>query len=242
MAKRIVVSQPMVFPWVGLFEQVRLADVFVHYDDVQFPLGRSFMSRVQIRSGEGVRWLSIPVKRGTQLIRDVVVDDSQRWREKHLRTLAQCYAKAPHVADMMVIAEETYALATESLCELNCRATEGIAAYFGFAPHFVRSSALAAPAAASEKLLNIVLALGGNAYVTGHGARNYLDHELFERHGVAVGYMDYRKTPYPQLHGEFTPYVSILDLIANVGRAGADVIASGTVDWREFVARPSATA
>jgi hypothetical protein len=239
-AQRIVISQPMVFPWVGLFEQVRLADAFVHYDDVQLPQGRSFMSRVQIKSAEGVRWLTIPVKRGLQLIRDAEVDDSQRWRERHLGTLRQCYAKAPYLADMLEIVERTYALATRSLSEINCFATEATAAYFQLAPRFLRSSALAAPAASSEKLLNIVIALGGTTYVTGHGARNYLDHELFERHGICVEYMDYRKLRYPQLHGDFTPYVSILDLIANAGRSGAQVICSGTVGWREFVARSAA--
>ena len=74
----------------------------------------------------------------------------------------------------------------------------------------------------------------GDVYVTGHGAKNYLDHEAFERGGVHVEYMDYQRRAYPQLHGEFTPYVSILDLIANMGREGRDLICSGTVSWREF--------
>ncbi len=47
--------------------------------------------------------------------------------------------------------------------------------------------------------------------------------------------MDYRKTPYPQLHGEFTPYVSILDLIANTGGESGDYINSGTIYWKEFL-------
>ncbi len=46
--------------------------------------------------------------------------------------------------------------------------------------------------------------------------------------------MDYEKIPYPQLHGDFNPFVSILDLVANVGRAGREVIRSHAVDWRSF--------
>ena len=41
--------------------------------------------------------------------------------------------------------------------------------------------------------------------------------------------------PYPQLHGEFTPFVSALDLVANCGRAGRQYIHSKTVNWKEFV-------
>ena len=50
----VVISQPMLFPWVGMFEQVALADVFVHYDDVQFSKG-SFTNRVQLKTARRVR-------------------------------------------------------------------------------------------------------------------------------------------------------------------------------------------
>ena len=47
----VVISQPMLFPWVGMFEQIRLADVYVHYTDVQFSKG-SFVNRVQIKTAD----------------------------------------------------------------------------------------------------------------------------------------------------------------------------------------------
>ena len=51
----------MFLPWIGLFEQIRLADVFVHYDDVQMPRGRSFVQRVQIKTPRGQQWLSAQI-------------------------------------------------------------------------------------------------------------------------------------------------------------------------------------
>ena len=48
--------------------------------------------------------------------------------------------------------------------------------------------------------------------------------------------MAYEKRPYPQLHGEFTPFVTVLDLIANLGRDGRRQIVSGTTNWRHMVA------
>jgi hypothetical protein len=45
--------------------------------------------------------------------------------------------------------------------------------------------------------------------------------------------MDYKMTPYDQLHGDFTAYVSILDLVANVGKKGKDFVNSGAIDWKE---------
>ena len=81
----------------------------------------------------------------------------------------------------------------------------------------------------------LVKELDGETYITGHGARNYLDHELFEEAGVRVEYMKYNQTEYRQLHGAFTPFVSILDLIANEGKDGRRVISSSSVYWKEFM-------
>ena len=49
-----------------------------------------------------------------------------------------------------------------------------------------------------------------------------------------VKYMEYKLTKYRQLHGEFTPYVSILDLIANCGKTGKNVICSDAKYYKEL--------
>jgi hypothetical protein len=235
---KIVISQPFFFPWIGLFEQIRLADVYVHYDDAQFPLGRgrTFINRVEVKTPQGPHWLTVPVLRpGIQLISDVVAANESCWRDKHRKTLMYNYAKAPFVAEMMEIVDSVYALKTSLLCDLNIYGIERVSAYFGFAPRFCLASSFGVKSSSSVKVLELVQHLNGDVYITGHGAKNYLDHELFERNGVQVEYMNYQRTPYPQLHGEFNPHVSILDLIANLGRAGREYIHSSTTPWREFV-------
>jgi hypothetical protein len=89
----------------------------------------------------------------------------------------------------------------------------------------------------SQRVLDIVHAVGGTIYITGHGARNYLDHEAFEESGIKVHYMHYERSPYPQLWGEFTPFLTSLDLLANLGRDGQYQIASASVPWREFLSK-----
>ena len=71
--------------------------------------------------------------------------------------------------------------------------------------------------------------------MTGHGALNYLNHEIFERSRIKVKYMHYQKVHYKQAHGDFTPFVTGLDLVANCGRDGFDVICSEAIYWKEFI-------
>lgn len=234
---RVVISQPMFFPWVGLLEQLRTADVWVHYDDVQFSKG-SFTNRVQVKAPGETRWLTLPLagRKLSDRIDQIRVQD-EPFREKHLAMLSKLYEGAPFARDMLRLVESVYAIDTDSLAEIAIASFDALVRYFDLGTHpTCRSSALDIPGSGSARVLDFVTKLGGSEYVTGHGARKYLDHEAFEERGVHVSYMQYGLRPYPQLHGSFTPYVSALDLVANKGRDGRDIITPRTLPWREFLA------
>lgn len=235
--RAVVISQSMYFPWVGLLEQVRLADIFVHYDDVQF--ARGFYNRVQIKTANGTRWMTVPTRdrhRG-QRIDEVRIDESEDWRASHRSHLIHAYRRAPFLDDLLGVVDAVFAEPADSLADVTRQSILAIAAYFGLDREtcFLRSDEMGVLGSSSQRLKDLTAALGGTVYITGHGARNYLDHDLFERSGIDVRYMEYACVPYPQLHGAFTPYVTGLDLIANCGRAGGKVIRSGSVNWKEFM-------
>jgi hypothetical protein len=235
--KTVVISQTMYFPWVGMLEQMRLADVFLHLDDAQFSKG-GFLNRVQIKTQEGSTWLTVPLrekKLGQPLNQARLADHD--WRRKHLATLRHAYAKAPFAGEMLDLVEGVFGEEHDSLAALGAASMKSLAEYFDILPANIRwSSELDAPGTGSSRVLELCQALGAERYLTGHGARNYLDHEAFEAAGIRVEYLNYEKRPYCQLHGEFTPFVSALDLVANCGRAGRASICSGAVHWKEFVA------
>ena len=122
--------------------------------------------------------------------------------------LKQAYAKAPFFRSMWDLVNEVYARPAANLAEFTMDGMMAICRYFGLDQNkqFAKSSDLGIPGESTQRVLDVVQRFHGNVYVTGHGARQYFDHELFESHGVAIEYMDYQKTPYPQLYGEFTPY------------------------------------
>ena len=235
---KIVISQPMFFPWIGLFEQISLADLYVHYDDVQFSKG-SFVNRVQIKTQDGFKWMTVPLddlKLG-QHIKDVKISDKTNWRASHLDLLRQVYAKAPYQQDMLDIVSHVYSHTSQTISELSISSISEICKYFSIndPTDFLYSSKLGLPGTSSQRVLDVVKHLHGKTYITGHGARQYLDHDLFEQNNIRVEYINYNKHVYPQLYGEFTPYVSILDLVANMGKSGRDTIDSQTIHWKEFI-------
>lgn len=240
---RVVISQSMLFPWVGLLEQMRLADAFIHYDDVQFSKG-SFVNRVQIKTAEGMRWMTVPLQdlHLGQRIDEVRIAPAAHWRDRHLDLLARSFADAPYAADALALAEQVYAAGHERLGALARASLLALADYFGLSAgkRFDDVRALEVGGSSSARVLDVVQRLGGRHYITGHGASRYLDHGLFESAGVQVQYMSYQRRPYPQAHGAFTPYVSGLDLVAHCGRNGTAWIASPAIPWQDFMAHTKA--
>ena len=231
----VVISQPMLFPWPGFFEQMMLAERYYFLDDVQFSKG-SFINRVQIKNFEKINWMTIPLsaKSGYQEIRNLItVDDG--WRDKHIAILSQAFRHAPYKKDAIRLAEKAYA--KESIIDVLIESIEASASYLGIATdqYRVRTSSINVSGHSSQRVLDIVIAATGSLYITGHGAANYLDHEAFVYAGIEVDYMNYSRTPWPQSGGEFTPFVSILDLIANVGPRSADHLKPATENWRTFI-------
>jgi hypothetical protein len=63
--------------------------------------------------------------------------------------------------------------------------------------------------------------------LSGSAARSYLDVAQFDAHGIAVDWQEFSHPVYPQLHGEFVPYMSAIDLILNCGDQSRAVLTAG---------------
>lgn len=232
--KTVVISQPMYFPWAGFMGQMAQADCYIWLDDAQFSKG-SFTNRVQVKSANGRNWMSIPLdKKGAfQQIRQLNSVNPD-WRRSHRELLRQQLAGAPHLALALSIFDAS--VAHDSLVDLLIATCEMPARELGILPaEILRSSEMGAPGSSSQRVVDLVRAVQGTRYLTGHGAARYLDHQLFEDAGIAVEYMAYDVAPWPQLHGEFTPFVTILDAIAHCGESAASHLGGATIGWREFV-------
>jgi hypothetical protein len=237
----VVISQPMFLPWLGLFEQIKLSNVFVHYDDVKLPQGRSFMSRVQIKTTSGSAWLTAPIDRNLSgdLISDSWLIGEQEWRRRHLKTIYCCYAKAPFFDLMYDLASQIYSFPSNNLSEFNQNAIEAVSSWLELDTIYIKSSQLEIHGSSTQRLVDICKKFKAQNYITGLGALNYIDYKKFEDNDIHVRYMAYQKQSYQQLYGEFTPYVTILDAIANCGENTRKLLCSNSIYWKDFINEPS---
>ncbi|MCK7578325.1 MAG: WbqC family protein [Chromatiales bacterium] len=237
----MVILQPMYFPWSGLIEQYRLCNTFVYYDDAQYSKG-GFTNRVQIKTMQGIRWLTVPLRdlRLGQRINQVEIDNRIDWKRRQIDQLRQAYAKAPYREDMLDLISGLFKNDYYIIGDLAQKSTEALISYFPSIKNntiTLLSSHMKIQGASTQKVIDLCSTLNAKKYLTGHGARHYLEHEKFEAQGIDVAYIDYSLSEYPQLHGPFTPYVSALDLIANCGPEAVNYIKGQAIDWRSFLSK-----
>jgi hypothetical protein len=231
----VVITQPMLFPWPGFFEQLALADTYIYLDDAQYSKG-GFTNRVQILHNDTSKWLTIPLAgNGTfQRICDLTAA-GEEWRRRHRDFLRQAFSGAPFASSALSQLDRAYREA--KLVDLLIASIEESAKALGIGQRrrVLKASDLLVDGRSWPRVLDLVLAVGGTRYLTGHGAANYLDHEAFEMAGVKVEYMRYSLGTWPRGGDNRTPYVSVLDLIAWTGPQAGSYLKPATLPWREFL-------
>jgi hypothetical protein len=227
---KIVVLQPLYLPWVGYFDQIHQSDVFVFYDDVQYSK-QSWQSRNKIKSQTGWQWLIVSILKKSQderLICNMEIDNHRSWFKKHLQSIKLNYRKSPYYDDYIGHFELIYSKEWRYLVELDIKCIKLICELLGLKRKFVRSSQLKVEKTDRVKrLINICQLFDADEYLTGELAKDYLNEKLFDDAGIKVEYQQYRHPEYPQLYGEFIPYLSVVDLLFNCGPESLKIITSG---------------
>jgi hypothetical protein len=59
--------------------------------------------------------------------------------------------------------------------------------------------------------------VGATHYLSGNGARDYMQPEKFAQAGIQVVWQQFSHPVYPQQFGAFVPYLSSLDVLFNCG-------------------------
>jgi WbqC-like protein family len=221
MAKKVAILQSNYIPWKGYFDMIAAVDEFILYDDMQYTR-RDWRNRNQIKTSQGLQWLTIPVRvkgKYHQKIRDTEIDGLD-WALSHWKALLQNYRRAPHFTEIAAWVEPLYlAEPSNSLSQLNRCFIEAVCNYLGIKTLISNSWDYTQIEGKSERLANLCQQAGGTEYISGPAAKNYIDEDVFSNHKIKLTWFDYNDYPeYPQLWGEFTHAVSILDLLFNCGK------------------------
>jgi hypothetical protein len=220
---RVAIIQPHFLPFIGYFDLMNRADVFVYYDTVQF-VRRSWHCRTYVNDQGKARWLSAPVQtEGGSRCPLCAMEwaDDHPWRSKMARRLEHCYANAREPMGLHEILQMVR-LGPPMLADWNIAANAIIAKLLGITTPVVRASLLAPVVGdKQDRIIRLCQALGATHYLCGPGSRTYVCDRDFDRSGITVEWLTYNyQYRLPTNHGEEV-FPSALDLILTRGKEAA---------------------
>jgi len=71
------IHQPEYLPYLGFFDRIKKADVFIVLDNAQYQKN-AFINRNKIKTSQGWQWLTVPVKKRESLknINEMEIDNN----------------------------------------------------------------------------------------------------------------------------------------------------------------------
>jgi len=217
--KILSAHQPQYAPWLGLLHKIMLCDTFCIFDDCQMS-GDQWENRNRIKGPNGEFWLTVPIKsreKREQKLYEIEIDNTQRWRDKHKKSIINCYQKAPYFNQFEGFFDALYSQDWELLTELNEYFLRWLLAILDINVEIVKASNYNFEGQKSDLVLDMCKKLGADIYIFGSQGEGYADKEAFERAGIKLCFQQYSHPVYPQLWGQFEPYMSVIDLLFNVG-------------------------
>lgn len=216
-----VIHQPDFLPYLGFFQRLLQADLYVVLDNVQFLRGsRRWHNRDKIKTAHGEKWITVDVKKAPRGIplNEVVLADTD-WRERNLNAISAGYRDAPFFGEIFPPVAALFALGCTRLVDFTMASISMLQGLFGIEIESVTASSLHPVGKGNELLVDILQKTGARRYLSGIGAKAYFDPAPFERAGISVLWQQFAHPVYPQLHGAFIPYLSSVDLLFNCGAA-----------------------
>ncbi len=221
--KKVAIIQSNYIPWKGYFHMINKVDEFILYDEVQYTK-RDWRNRNQIKTANGLLWLTIPVEvkgKFFQAISDTKIADPG-FATNHWKSITYAYSKAKYFSKYSDLFEAAFnAKHSEYISLVNYSFIKvinqvlDINTKISWSSDYPLAKEIMSP---NDRLIDLCLQSGANLYLSGPAAKSYMDLEQFKSLGLDVEWMDYSSyQPYNQLYGDFVHGVSVLDLIFNEG-------------------------
>jgi hypothetical protein len=236
------IHQPNFFPWLGFFDRIRKSHVFIFFDHVQRPGGKSWFTRVRAANKGDPIWLTIPIKKKGRTFEKIYEAefgcDPDDLLEDIIHKLKNYYLKAKHKDETINLIENLY-VKTFSVADFNINYITGIARALGLSSTLRRSSEKFQDNIqlyGSEMILETCKRFEVSGFICGgYALDNLIDKDSFLKSSVEVIPQGFIHPVYEQVaRSSFVEGLSILDLLMNHGIEAAKVILQKVPGEYEF--------
>lgn len=220
----VSIHQPNYLPWIGFFNKISRSDVFVIFDDVQFPIGKKgfFGNRNKIKTNNGDMWLTVPVlDRSKQKNFNDIKINYDGWNRKHVSNIENFYKKTPFFDAYYDDLKNIILKEHDSISDLSTSLIKYLLIQLDINTEVISSSTICKDSnlRGTDKIFYILEHFPTDKYLTsdGPGSMRYINEEDFKEKNIELVWQKFHHPTYNQRFGEFKSHLSIIDLLFNCG-------------------------
>ena len=210
---KVASMQPYFFPFVGYFELIHEADIFVFLDDVNFKK-RGFVNRNSLLLDGGAKRFSLPVSKMSQnrKINEHFYTGSY---EGFLGLVKNAYADSSHFPRVYNLVSRICRDPEHNVAAKNISSVEATASFVGVEREFLQSSNLSISKSLSgqDRIIAICEKLGADTYVNPVGGAFLYDKARFRASGIDLEFFEPKLNCYHQGQDRFVSRLSIIDIL-----------------------------
>ena len=216
----VAIHQPDFLPYFGFFKKMYLADAFIYLDSVQISRG-GWTNRDKIKTRQGAQWIKVNIKKANlhEKIKNVKISYEYDWQSKSLNLIYENYKLSRHFDEIYPIVKKIFSFSPEYLIDFNLRALSILRELLGIKNKIFFSSDFNTTKTKNDLLVELLKKVKANTYLSGQGAKNYIDEKIFLENDFKVMYNNFDLPLYDQQHKGimFIEDLSIIDYLFNCG-------------------------
>ena len=234
----LVAHQPEFLPWLGNISKATMGDIYFILDTVQY-CKELFQNRnkIRIKGGDGWHWLIIPVKGGRKKLmnwQEVIIDNSQPWKRKHLNSIKMSYSRSPHFNQIYNEIKSIYNNFTgDKLIDFLIEFIKYAHVKFKVNIPIYKTSDLIKlgyniNGSKSDLILNMCKVVNAKTFIFGTQGRDYIEKDKFNQ--VEYRFQNFNHPTYKQIHGGFMSHMSFIDILFNHGDNSVNILNKSQYD------------
>ncbi len=216
--KIVVGHQPQYFPYIGIFNKILKSDKFLFVDSTKF-VAKVWHNRTIIKDKKDkIFYLTIPVSfKNGQIIKDVKIVENN-WKVKHLKSIKNIYSSCEHFEEVFSVIENMLLQNSKFLIDYTLLSMELILNKISYNKKniFIQSEEKIY-GRKNDLIINISKHFKSNNYLSGEGAKNYVDEDYLKKNNVSHKFNKFVHPEYKQLGNKFVKNLSVIDCIFNIG-------------------------
>lgn len=224
---RLSIMQPYLFPYLSYFQLLSSVDKFVVYDDVAF-IKQGWINRNRILVNGREYRFTVPLRKASSFkrINETEVDPTAyaKWLSRFLMTIEQNYCRAPNFDPVFKLVRGVFDGFEGSIAALTVRSITATVKYLEFHTTILGSASGYGndELGGVQRIIDICKREGASEYINAIGGQSLYAREQFLAYDVALRFIRSRPVIYPQFGAQFTPDLSIIDVMMfnSPGRIG----------------------